>query len=424
MVDRPGIVIVGCTVYGGMGAYEYELELLDDQTTGAAAASADREKALPPPAASAQRWNSLELAHGTYTLDDCINDIGEVKFDHPVAVKPHVKYALRLRNHGGRTSNGDGGVAAVKGPDGTTFTFSSCSLSFNGTNPMRGQLPQILYFSSPMESDSHSSSQSVTEVYARRTALSMTSTVVKTATALFVTARDADDEASCNDVLDSAPVITKLLPHIFANVCGLAKSDPRCAVHILGLIQDMLPSVASLNNLFVANAGAKEEAAPTRDVMATPHHAWVESDHPYKSASVNHYKVTFSSSVRWMSVEFDPRSCTAQVEDVLQLYIRSPSGGTSKLPSVGQSVGARESSKSLVSSTHADLSGQQQQQQQVQQMYTPVMKGFSGPPSAWPQQAIVLPGNEILFSLETASDYVKDEKVRLLLLPLRQLLTI
>ena len=33
------------------------------------------------------------------------------------------------------------------------LSFTSCSLSFNGTNPTRGQLPQILYFSSPQEND-------------------------------------------------------------------------------------------------------------------------------------------------------------------------------------------------------------------------------------------------------------------------------
>lgn len=27
----------------------------------------------------------------------------------------------------------------------------------------------------------------------------------------------------------------------------------------------------------------------------------------------------------------------------------------------------------------------------------------------WPQSAVILPGNEIIFSLETASDYLKDE---------------
>ena len=34
---------------------------------------------------------------------------------------------------------------------------------------------------------------------------------------------------------------------------------------------------------------------------------------------------------------------------------------------------------------------------------------MSNLPSQWPQNAIVLPGNEVIFSLETASDYMKDD---------------
>jgi E3 ubiquitin-protein ligase MYCBP2 len=93
-----------------------------------------------------QRWNSLEMARGTFGPDDCIADVAEVKFDRPVPIRENVKYAVRLRNHGGRTSNGDGGLTSVKGPDGTTFAFSTCSLSFNGTTQTRGQIPQILYY--------------------------------------------------------------------------------------------------------------------------------------------------------------------------------------------------------------------------------------------------------------------------------------
>lgn len=58
----------------------------------------------------------------------------------------NMKYAIRLRNHGGRTNNGDGGLSSVKGSDGTVFTFSTCSLSFNGTTLTRGQIPSILYY--------------------------------------------------------------------------------------------------------------------------------------------------------------------------------------------------------------------------------------------------------------------------------------
>ena len=42
-------------------------------------------------------------------------------------------------------------------------------------------------------------------------------------------------------------------------------------------------------------------------------------------------------------------------------------------------------------------------------MYTPVLKKLTGT-TGWPTQAVVLPGNEVLFSLESASDYVKDDR--------------
>lgn len=81
----------------------------------------------------AQHWMSLDFTRGSFGPDDCINDVVELKFDKPIPIKEKIKYAIRLRNRGGRTSNGDGGLRIVKGPDGTSFTFSACSLSFNGT---------------------------------------------------------------------------------------------------------------------------------------------------------------------------------------------------------------------------------------------------------------------------------------------------
>lgn len=60
--------------------------------------------------------------------------------------QPRIKYAIRLKNRGPRTLNGDGGISKLKGSDGTTFTFITCSLSSNGTNHTRGQIPNILYY--------------------------------------------------------------------------------------------------------------------------------------------------------------------------------------------------------------------------------------------------------------------------------------
>ena len=52
------------------------------------------------------------------------------------------------------------------------------------------------------------------------------------------------------------------------------------------------------------------------------------------------------------------------------------------------------------------------QNELTSQKYTPVLKKFFGA-NNWPRQNVILPGNEVLFSLETASDYVKDDKVRI-----------
>ena len=91
-----------------------------------------------------------------------------------------------------------------------------------------------------------------------------------------------------------------------------------------------------------------------------------------------------------MSVEFDTACCTAQPEDSLQLYIRNPASQRPRNLAPGP----------LVTSQNTDLVKSQK--------YSAVLNKFSGKTN-WPSHGVVLPGNEILFSLETASDYVKGE---------------
>lgn len=88
----------------------------------------------------------MEVTRGSFGPEDYAPDIIEIKFDRAIPIKENVKYAVRLRNHGGRTNNGDGGLSSVKGSDNTVFTFSTCSLSFNGTTLTRGQIPILLYY--------------------------------------------------------------------------------------------------------------------------------------------------------------------------------------------------------------------------------------------------------------------------------------
>lgn len=122
-----------------------------------------------------------------------------------------------------------------------------------------------------------------------------------------------------------------------------------------------------------------------------------------------------------MTLEFDPKCGTAQIEDSLQLYVPS----RAQAPGWGRSM---------------EATGQVDRAQ-----WWPVLHKFHGSfPGNWPSMAVILPGrhsilitehtidsqvsiplllgnlfikfhiylsgNEVCFSLETASDYVKDDK--------------
>ncbi|XP_012285925.1 E3 ubiquitin-protein ligase MYCBP2 [Orussus abietinus] len=374
-VDRPGIVIAGAGIFGGAGIYDYWLELLDDQNNTGNDPS------------HTQRWSSLDFTTGFFGPDDCVNDVVEIKFDNPVPIKENVKYAIRLRNRGGRTSNGDGGLSSVKGPDGTTFTFTACSLSFNGTTQTRGQIPHILYYSNPQDSEGHRTTKAMAELQARKCTLAMTAAIVQRSNDILALAREKAEDVLSTEVLGNATFVTTLLPLVMAHISPLATSDPRIGVQVLTLIQEMLPHVSALNLLAaMGNSQTSQDGEipphQSSPVTTSNYYTWLESDHPYKPASVSHYKVTFPETVKWLTVEFTPECGTSQLEDYLQMYI----------PNVTSS-GARIASASEDNPTH-----------------WPVLCKLSSVKSQWPQNAVVLPGNEVVFSLETASDYMKDER--------------
>ena len=101
-----------------------------------------------------------------------------------------------------------------------------------------------------------------------------------------------------------------------------------------------------------------------------------------------------------MSVEFDSQCSTTQPEDVLQLYIRNRNEQMHHGETIETGSNANNSTSTVLNNS------------ELTQKYTPVLKKFSGTGN-WPKQNVILPGNEVLFSLETASDYVKDDKVNI-----------
>ncbi|EDM02456.1 pam, highwire, rpm 1 (predicted) [Rattus norvegicus] len=354
-VDKPGIVVVGFSVYGGGGIHEYELEVLVDDSEHSGDST------------HSHRWTSLELVKGTYTTDDSPSDIAEIRLDKVVPLKENVKYAVRLRNYGSRTANGDGGMTTVQCPDGVTFTFSTCSLSSNGTNQTRGQIPQILYYRSEFDGDLQSQlvSKANEEDKNCSRALSVVSTVVRAA----------------KDLLHRALAVD-------AYIGPVAAAIPKVAVEVFGLVQQLLPSVAVLNQKYAPPAFNPNQSTdsttgnqPEQGLSActtSNHYAVIET------SPLVYWQVTFPECVRWMTIEFDPQCGTAQSEDVLRLL-------TPVRTIQNAGYGAK------VTSAHENLNSWIE------------LKKYSGS-SGWPTMVLVLPGNEALFSLETASDYVKDDK--------------
>lgn len=81
-VDRQGVLVAGVCVYGGVGTYDYEVELLDEDSLAGAGADPSPSSSHGP-----ERWAALETARGTFGPDDSVMDIVEVKFDRPVPIK-------------------------------------------------------------------------------------------------------------------------------------------------------------------------------------------------------------------------------------------------------------------------------------------------------------------------------------------------
>ena len=67
---------------------------------------------------------------------------------------------------------------------------------------------------------------------------------------------------------------------------------------MLSLVQDLLPSVSELN-IEAQKSSARIGLGNADSVLPSPHYAWVESEHPYKPASLSNYKVVFPASVRF-----------------------------------------------------------------------------------------------------------------------------
>ncbi|XP_055913946.1 E3 ubiquitin-protein ligase highwire isoform X3 [Eupeodes corollae] len=567
-VDRPGIAVAGATMYSGSGSYDYQLELLYDNTVDLQA--------------TGHKWETLESVSGSYDQEAVHHEMAEIKFERPVHIKENTRYALRLCSQGARTCSGDSGMSSIRGPCGTTFTFYSCDLSFNGTTPSRGQIPSILYYSNPIKNDGNSLTYA-NQVTARDTALQVATDITKKCTELLILARNAlaaslspsdnssnhtqtidsehnitpieehmdinwannsrtsalstdpslttarditkriesfskglietfkfdkrstnpfdieieigateihpkdlieesgaiqelnyrkghvDTKLNGNDRTDneldviekrsdsddgvlgsqmtvvqllevfntsSANVFHTLLPLIYAQIGTLACNDPKSSVQILGLIKEILPHVAALNQLYSSkeyltlkskdkkvdfsaseiNKKRMDEIDKSMDICTTSnHYCIVESEHPYRSGSITCQRVEFPPCVQWFAIEFDPQCGTAQLEDYLLISIPSKpylaeacQVDNDYLDMLDNNMSMQRSSckNAVVTNYNRGGLGANANSNANDNDWV-VIKKFNTV-SNWPQNIIILPGNRVEFSLETASLYAQD----------------
>ncbi|KAH8041513.1 hypothetical protein HPB51_016958 [Rhipicephalus microplus] len=259
-----------------------------------------------------------------------------------------------------------------------------CATSWSDVLVVAAQFPAATTASTPHDTESQQAMRDLMELQARRNVLNICGTIVKaSAQLLSEAASEQDDEVIYK--IGSSHLMTQLLPLILAHLCPVASSDSQSAVEVLDLVQKLLKWVSTLNQ---KDAPTKQADAlvPTDGGVGPAHYAVVESDHPYKPATVFVSKVKFTCNVRWMALEFDPRCSTTQKEDSLQLYIPSHNG-------LGHAI-----------STGRGDEGDDD----ASTPFWPVLQRFSR--MEWPAAATILPGNELVFSLETASDCAKDNK--------------
>uniref|UniRef100_A0A182NZK4 PHR domain-containing protein n=1 Tax=Anopheles epiroticus TaxID=199890 RepID=A0A182NZK4_9DIPT len=191
-----------------------------------------------------------------------------------------------------------------------------------------------------------------------------------------------------------------LLPLTLAQLERCIRMDLKVSVEVLSLVQEILPPITALNELrrhrnvgkcFAPMSNSGVNAATTITSSATSmnttsqHYCILESDHPYKTASLTAYRVRFPTTVRWMCLTFDAQCGTVQEEDRVKVKIPNRRGE--------RSAGSGNEKDSLDDWCT------------VRMYNTPARWSYGGP-----GRAMVLPGREVEISLESCSTYVNEPK--------------
>ncbi|KAF2357543.1 hypothetical protein FHG87_011699 [Trinorchestia longiramus] len=166
-------------------------------------------------------------------------------------------------------------------------------------------------------------------------------------------------------------------------------------------------------------------------------------DEAFKDCSSS-VRVSFPASVQWMTLDFDPQSSLAQPEDSLVVLIPSQVSGPVTASSTPSTTGNNSASAAPGSSTASKKAGKdngaaaaaapkmvaaakktlapggaaaaasapaapipQSPDDAEDAPFWPVLPRISSV-EKFPQRTVIIPGNEMVLSMETASDYLKE----------------
>eukprot|EP01133_Synstelium_polycarpum_P011629 gene11629-13579_t len=321
-VDRP-LYITGVGLYGDKGYYNVKVAYMPGLN-----AYSFRE--MNPPSTVCTSWQNNTPRY-----------IHRIDFATPVRLGPTEHLTIFTKINGPSSSSGYKGKDRITADNGVVFSFQTSNLSSdNGTSVSSGQIPVIYYqMEAPQQKFDFGPS-------ALQESLRVSSKILEHATTVVASPATASRSF---DSLKTDAFLQTLLPSIIDSFFGVETRVDECTSVLLPLLE----ATSRIN---------KEHSRHNATALATSHSHTIkmESVHPYEECAKSTNVVTFPDRVKWMTIQFDPRSLTSQESDRLFLW------------------------------TNAEY-------------VTPISKnGYSE--KNFPATTILVPGNKIIFDFQTASN--------------------
>lgn len=282
---------------------------------------------------SQNRWDVMESVNGTYTQNQVQNDMVEIRFNRPISIREHRRYAIRLCSQGSKTCFGDSGVSSLRGPCGAIFSFYPCDLSFNGTTPNRGQLPSILYYSLPRGKDGVNG-KIIGEIHARDIALQISREIADQSIEILKHVREfveggyytgkvnqapnmhcVDSEHNITPIEEHLDVSCSHKPEFMAESSSMSQATRELTKKFESFTKNIVETLKSKTNPFeceiATDAAGQNTAEPNRNepympfYRHQPHHPQVSADDEEQDAEEDDEDIGESShlhSAQWLEV--------------------------------------------------------------------------------------------------------------------------